>query len=75
MTQQEAVIRHINENGYITSAEAMSIYGISQLATRVFELKRKGYLFKKERVETTNRLGKKTYYDKYMLMEESDFEV
>ena len=70
LTQKEIILNHIEEYGYITSADAFGIYGITQLATRIKELKAKGYVFDKERVNTTNRFGRATHYDKYMLVRE-----
>ena len=68
-TQKDKVLRYIREFGKITSWEAYSQLGVTQLATRIFELKRDGYVFKKKRVNTLNRLQEKTHYDEYMLVE------
>ena len=68
-TQKDKVLRYIREFGKITSWEAYSQLGVTQLATRIFELKRDGYVFTKKRVNTLNRLQEKTHYDEYMLVE------
>ena len=68
-TQKDKVLRYIREFGKITSWEAYSQLGVTQLATRIFELKQDGYVFKKKRVNTLNRLQEKTHYDEYMLVE------
>lgn len=43
--------------------------GITQLGARIFELKEKGYVFKKERVKRLNRYGREIAFDKYSLAE------
>lgn len=66
-TQREKVLNYITKFGSITSWEAYSELGITQLAARIFELKKLGYEFSKERKNTFNRLGEKTHYDVYKL--------
>lgn len=53
MTQNEAVLRHLLDNGNITSLEAMNKYGIMRLGARVYDLKKQGYPIK-----TFLRIGK-----------------
>lgn len=53
MTQNEAVLRHLLDNGGITSLEAMERYGIMRLGARIYDLKKQGYLIK-----TYLRVGK-----------------
>lgn len=69
-TQCQRILDYIRKFGYITSWEAYTELGITQLGARIFNLKERGYAFRKERVITFNRLGEKTHYDKYFLMEE-----
>lgn len=67
-TQRDRVLQYIRENNYITSYQAYTELGCTQLATRISELKDRGYLFKKERIKTRNRYGDATHFDKYMLI-------
>ena len=69
-TQKDKVLRYIREFGKITSWDAYSQLGVTQLATRIFELKQDGYCFKKTRVNTKNRFEEQTHYDEYRLVEE-----
>ena len=69
-THKDKVLRYIREFGKITSWDAYSQLGVTQLATRIFELKRDGYCFKKTRVNTKNRFEEPTHYDEYRLVEE-----
>lgn len=68
-TQRDKVLAYIRRFDFITSWQAYQDLGISQLGARIFELKELGYSFSKTRVNTTNRLGEKTHYDEYRLVE------
>lgn len=65
--QQSAVITHITRHGFITSFDAYRLLGITQLGTRIFELKEKGYRFKTTRVKAVNRFGRPTHFDQYRI--------
>lgn len=69
VTQRDRVLQYIRDFGYITSWDAYKDLGISQLGARIFELKERGYVFEKTRIETKNRYGEKTHYDEYRLSE------
>lgn len=70
-TQKQKILDYIRRFGKITSWEAYSELGITQLGARIYNLKEDGYVFSTTRVNTTNRLGEKTHYDEYRLVEES----
>lgn len=72
ITQRDRVLQYIKEFGSITSMQAYTDLGCTQLATRISELKDSGYLFRKKRIETTNKYGDKTHYDEYRLVEVED---
>ena len=65
--QRESILQYINDFGSITSYEAYKDLGITQLATRVKELKDDGKQFKTEWIYKKNRYGKKIKFKKYML--------
>lgn len=69
MSQKELILKYIADFGYITSYQAYADLGITQLATRIKELKDRGYQFKTEDVRTKNRYGKPSHYYKYYLIE------
>ena len=69
-SQREKVLDYIVKFGSITSWQAYSDLGITQLGARIFELKGQGYIFSKKRIYTNNRLGEKTHYDEYRLENE-----
>ena len=68
-TQCDRIVEYIKRYGSITSWQAYADLGITQLGARIFQLKERGYLFEKERVNTKNRMGEKTHYDIYRLVE------
>lgn len=59
MTQTEKVHDYINKHGSITSLEAYTELGITQLGARIFEMKRAGFLIKRTWKEVQNRNGDK----------------
>lgn len=67
ITQRDRVLQFIREFGSITSMQAYSEIGCTQLATRISELKERGYEFEKTRIKTKNRYGDNTHYDEYRL--------
>jgi hypothetical protein len=70
-TQCDLILKYIRDFGSISTWEAMMDLGVARLASRIFDLKNKGYKFRKQRVYTNNRYDKKIYYDRYFLVEES----
>lgn len=70
VTQRDRVLQYIQEHGYITAADAFSQIGCTQVATRISELKDRGYKFRKERVKKKNIYGDPTHFDRYYLVED-----
>jgi hypothetical protein len=68
-TQCQRVLDYIRQFGSITSLQAYADLSVTQLGARLYELKEQGYEFTKERINTTNRFGEPTHYDKYKLKE------
>lgn len=68
MTQKELILKYIEDFGFITSFQAYADLGITQLATRVKELKERGYEFKTEPQKSKNRYGKPVHFVKYYLI-------
>lgn len=67
VTQRDRVLQYIKDFGSITSWQAYADLGVTQLATRISELKSRGHEFVKTRVTATNRYGDKTHFDEYRL--------
>lgn len=69
-TQRNEVLRHLKENGSITSWEAIKEYGATRLSAIIYDLRHYYDLeIKNERVEFTNRYGTKSSYVKYILVD------
>lgn len=67
MTQRDAVIDYLNEHGSITQKEAINELGIYRLASRMSELKKEGFKFKKEMVKVPTRYKETTYIARYSI--------
>lgn len=67
LTQCDIILRHLNTFGSITSLEAMQEYGIMRLASRINDLKRRGYPITGETATSKNRFGEKTSFKVYKL--------
>ena len=65
--QRQKIINHIRQHGSLTSFEAYTELGITQLATRISELEEQGYVFKKEWTSRKNKNGETKYFKKYYL--------
>ena len=69
ISQKQRIINYIREFGSITSYEAYSDLGITQLGARIDQLKKEGYEFKTEWESNTNRFGERTDYKRYYLVD------
>lgn len=68
-TQKDRILDYIRKFGSITSKDAYNDLGITQLATRIKELKERGYEFKTEWESSKNRYGEKVDFKRYYLAE------
>lgn len=71
MTQKEQILQYLADYGSITSFQAYADLGITQLATRIKELKANGYIFQTEPQQAQNRYGKPVHFVKYYLIEKA----
>lgn len=70
MTQHQAILKYLDDYGSITPMEAFSDLGITKLATRISEMKKRGYKFRTTMIRTANRYGKPVTYCKYRRAED-----
>lgn len=68
-TQIERIIQYMQDFGSITSAEAMTELGVYRLASRITDLKKRGYLIRKETAKSKNRYGETVRFARYSLEE------
>ena len=71
MTQNERIIRHLEDYGSITPMEAIGEYGIMRLASRVSDLRKAGYPIHSELIKGKNRYGENTRFAKYTLRKDA----
>ena len=71
MTQEQRIVRYINQFGSISTFEAFTELGITRLASRIFDLTQEGYAFDRESVTDKNRFGEPVRYTRYRFNEQS----
>ena len=67
-SQKSRIVQYIRETGSITSWEAYKEIGCTQLAARIVELEKLGWVFDKERVGAKNRWGDPTSFTRYKIL-------
>jgi hypothetical protein len=74
MTQGEEILLYLMENRTITRLQAACELHIFELASRIGELKRKGYNITSENAKAVNKNGRISHFKVYKL-EEDDAET
>lgn len=69
INQKNRIINYIREFGSISSWEAYSELGITQLGARIDQLKKEGYEFKTEWEHRKNRYGEEVSFKRYYLVD------
>ena len=67
MTQAQAVLKHLQEKGSITSIEAISLYGATRLSSIIYNLRKAGYNISIERKRFKNRFNNESCIGIYRL--------
>lgn len=67
MTQNERLLRHLQDYGEIDSIVALREYGIMRLAARIGELRQNGHPIITECVKGRNRYDEVTRYARYRM--------
>lgn len=65
LTQHQRILKYIEDFGSISPIQAFSDLGITKLATRVSELRRKGYPIVSEIESARNRYDEPCHYKRY----------
>lgn len=68
MSQKERILQHLESGNTITSLEAYQELGVTQLATRIYELKAEGNPILSQRIKVTNRFDEQCSVSKYYLV-------
>ena len=69
MTQANRVLDYLDEKGSITQLEALQELGVMRLASRISDLKKKGYPIRSDVVAVKNRWGESCRIKRYSLWE------
>ena len=69
-THCEQIVEYMERFGSINPLQALQDIGCFRLASRISDLKKKGYPIISERVNYMNRLGEAKHFNEYRLMEE-----
>jgi len=70
--QTKRVLEYMKTRGSITGREAFTKLGCTQLASRINELEKEGYIFYKEQKKGVNRYGEAIRYKRYSIMSEPE---
>lgn len=73
MTQNEMILKYLEEKGSITAYESYAELFITRLSARIFDLKKKyGLEFEEQWVTKKNRYGKTCSFKKYILKDKEN---
>lgn len=64
-SQAAEVLRYLKAGGRVTSMEAFTLWGITRLAARVFELRGRGEPIRSDSIPVQNRNGRTVKVDVY----------
>lgn len=71
-TQNERILKYISDFGSITQLEALADLGIMRLASRISDLKMKGYDIDSSFISVKNRYGEKCKIKRYFFKKSID---
>lgn len=69
-TQNQRLIAYLDSHGSITQLEALNELGIMRLASRISDLRRRGFMIESKMDIVTNRYGEKCRVKRYSLRKE-----
>ena len=69
-TQNKRILEYIERKGGITQLEAWKHCGVMRLASRISDLRSRGYSFDCDWIEVTNQFGEKCRVKRYKFEEE-----
>ena len=69
-TQAQRILGYIENYGSITQLEALKDLGVFRLASRISELRKKGYKIESQMVKVENRYGETCRVKRYSLKKE-----
>lgn len=69
-SQCTLVLNHIKTHGHISNKEAIEQYGVMRLASRISDLKKRGYMIDSFFDTAINRYGQEVRFKRYYLVDE-----
>ena len=66
-TQNERILKYMADFGSITQLEALSDLGVMRLASRISDLRSRGYSIISEQATVQNRYGEKCHIKRYRM--------
>lgn len=66
-TQNEKILKYLQENGSITPIDALREFGCMRLGARIWDLKSIGYKITSKIETTKNRYGEPVHFARYFL--------
>ena len=72
MNKTIKVKEHLIEIGYITSLEAIQLYGVTRLSSIIFNLRKRGMNIETVMTDFVDKYGDKSKYAVYTLMENNN---
>ena len=69
-TQRQRVVQYMRENGSITRLDSCTKLFIFELASRIGELERRGWVFDKVRESVKNTYGETKNFTRYRILKE-----
>ena len=75
MTQEQAVRNHIINNGSITQAQAVRLYGCYRLSARIYDMRKDGYEIATQYKTSKNRFGYVSVYANYVLLKKGNYNI
>lgn len=73
-TQAQRILEYIENFGSITQIEALKDLGVMRLASRISDLKRKGYPILSKTQTVKNRFGENCYIKRYYIQDGEHYE-
>ena len=71
-TQNQRIIDYMCKHGAITQLEALQELGIMRLASRISDLRRKGYHIESQMVKVENRYGETCRVKRYTIKDDAN---
>lgn len=69
INQNDRVLAYMAEFGSITQVQALADLGIMRLASRISDLKKRGYDIERRMVGAKNRYGETVYFAEYKMVD------